>query len=278
MSLAHDGRHGVETFRRIVAETETAFAVLRQARPGADERVNEIVESVIRELKSSDALLVPVLGARPGAWSAGHTAVIVAIVALRIGMDLDYTHPQLTRLGLAALLHEIGASDGLRIFRALGPAYLPVAEVVRRAHEEASASGGDGGDAGRASHDAQVVAVAATYAHLSRQQPGGQRAWPPFAVKEILRRGRARFPDAILKSLIHLSVQFPVGGLVRLNSDEIARVVEKNDGLPLRPVVVVVPRRARPPAEPKRVDLKEHPFLFIVEFLGHEAPEPETEN
>ena len=117
-----------------------------------------------------------------------------------------------------------------------------------------------------------VVAVAATYAHLSRQLPAGRRTWPPAAVKEILRRGRARFPDAILKALIQISVQFPVGGFVRLNSGEIARVVAKNEGLPLRPVVIVA-GRTKQPAEPKRVDLRDNPFLFIVECLGAEAHE-----
>lgn len=263
----------LETFRRAVADTEAAFTALQQQSAGADERVSAVVETVVSHLKSGDALLVPVLAGKPGAWSRPQTAVVIVIVALRIGMELDYTHPELTHLGQAALLYEpaprVSADDGVRLIRALGPAYGSVADTVLEARDGRSAP---------ADPDAQIVAVAATYAHLSRDLPAARRTWPPAAVKEILRRERARFNDAVLKALIHISVQFPVGGFVRLNSGELARVVAKNEGLPLRPVVVIAGRRGRAAAEPKRVDLGANPFLFIVEFLGHEAPDSDTES
>ena len=246
--MSFDGQSSMETFRRAVADTERAFAALQRHTAGADDGVSAVVDSVIGHLKSSDALLVPVLGSQPGAWSRAHTAAIITVVALRIGMELDYTHPALSQLGQAALLHELGTGEQTRADDD-SPLSVP------------------------ADPDAKIVAVAATYAHLSRQLPAGRRTWPPAAVKEILRRGRARFPDTILKALIQISVQFPIGGFVRLNSGELARVVAKNEGLPLRPVVVIAGRRAKQPSEPKRVDLRDNPFLFIVEFLGAEVPE-----
>ena len=261
----------LETFRRAVADTEAAFTALQQPSAGADERVSAVVETVVSHLKSGDALLVPVLAGKPGAWSRAQTAVVIVIVALRIGMELDYTHPELTHLGQAALLYEPApraADDGVRLIRALGPAYGSVANTVVEARD---------GRGAPADPDAQIVALAATYAHLSRDLPAARRTWPPAAVKEILRHERARFNDAVLRALIHISVQFPVGGFVRLNSGELARVVAKNEGLPLRPVVVIAGRRGRAAAEPRRVDLRANPFLFIVEFLGHEAPAPDTE-
>jgi hypothetical protein len=273
----------MEAFRRTVADTDAALASLQ--RPGADERVNAVVETLIGHLKSGDSLLVPVLSGRPGSWSRAHTATIIGIVALRIGMDLDYTHPELSQLGQVALLYEIGAGtaparrsveDGARLIGALGPAFGLVADLVLQARERMEA--GANGPGVRAPQDAEIVAVAATYAHLARQLPNGPSTFPPPAVKELLRRGRARFPDAILKALIHITVQFPVGAFVRLNSGEVARVVAKNEGLPLRPVVVIAGRRGKQPAEPQRVDLRDNPFLFIGEFLGHEPAESETEN
>jgi hypothetical protein len=274
VSAAADGQAGMDTFRRAIAETEVAFTAVQQHGAGAEERASAVVEALVSHLKSGDGLLVPVLGSRPSAWSRAQTAVVIAIVALRIGMELDYTHPELTHLGQAALLFELavasrpGAEDGVRLIRALGPACASVANTVLEARERGAP----------ADPDAQIVAVAATYAHLSRELPAARRTWPPAAVKEILRRERARFGDAVLKALIHISVQFPVGGFVRLNSGELARVVAKNDGLPLRPVVVIAGRRGGAAAEPKRVDLAANPFLFVLEFLGHEAPDSDTES
>ena len=274
MSAAPDGQASMDTFRRAVAETEAAFTALQHHGAGAEERLSAVVETVVSPLKSSDGLLVPVLGSRPGAWGRAQTAVVIAIVALRIGMELDYTHPELTHLGHAALLSELaaagrlGADEGIRLIRGLGTSYGSVAETVLQARERGAP----------ADPDAQIVAVAATYAHLSRELPATRRTWPQAAVKEILRRERARFGDAVLKALIHISVQVPVGGFVRLNSGELARVVAKNEGLPLRPVVLVTGRRGRAATEPKRVDLAANPFLFVLEFLGHEAPDSDTES
>jgi hypothetical protein len=266
-----------DTFRRAVADTESVYATLQGQGSGAEERVFAVVETVISDLKSGDDLLLPVLGGRPGAWSRAHTAVVVAVVALRIAMELDYTHPELADVGQAALLYELTAraEDGVKLVRALGPSCAGVADTVLAARESLKSGSSRGAPA---DPDAQIVALAASYAHLSRELPIARRTWPPAAVKEILRRERARFPDVVLKALIQISVQFPVGSFVRLNSGELARVVAKNEGLPLRPVVVIAGRRAKAPAEPRRVDLGANPFLFILDFLGHEGPDHETES
>jgi hypothetical protein len=269
----------LEIFRRTIAETETAFTALQHG-AGAEERLSAVVEAVIGHLKSDDALLVPVLGSRPGWWSRAQSAAVTMIVALRIGTELDYTHPELAHVGQVALLYELaaapraGGDDGIRLVRTLGGAYAAVVDMVVQVRDYLKA--GAGRDA-PGDPDVQIVAVAATYAQLSRDLPVTRRTWPPAAVKEILRRERTRFPDVVLKALIQFSVQFPVGGFVRLNSGELARVVTKNNGLPLRPVVVIAGRRVNAQAEPKQVDLAANPFLFIVEFLGPETPESERE-
>jgi hypothetical protein len=282
MSLGHDRPLAMETFRRTVADAEAAFASLQQQRAGADERVSVVVETLVAHLKGDDALLVSVLDGRGGPWSAARTAVIIGILSVRIGMELDYTHSELTQLGHVALLYELatapprpGGEEGHRLIRALGRGYAAVADLVLQARDQVN--GTAAAATARTHQDASIVALAATYGHLSRQLPSGPRAWPPVAVKEIVRRGRTRFPDPILKALIQVSVQLPVDSFVRLNSGEVARVVAKNAGQPLRPVVVVAGRRGKP-AECERVDLRDKPFLFILEFLGHEAPDSETEN
>ena len=280
------GHIGMEAFRRTVTDIETVLASLQ--RRGADERVNALVESLIGQLKSGDSLLMPVLNVRRTSWSPAQTAVIISIVGLRIGIELDFTHPELSLLGQAALVYEFvagaasvrpGGEDGLRIIRALGAAFSTAGDLVFQAREQVNGNGNGGGGSGtRLQQATEIVAVAASYAYLARELPAGRPTWPPLAVKEFLRRGRARFSDAVLKALIHISVQLPVGAYVRLNSGEVAHVVATNAGHPLRPVVVIAGRRAKHPDEPQRVDLRENPLLSVLEFLGHEPPAPETEN
>ena len=266
-----------DAFRAAVASATATFEALLQQRPGSDERITSVVEALIGELKASDALLISVLSGRRSTTPA-HAAVIVTILAVRIGMEMSYSHPELSQLGHVALLHDVtgagtpptrSALDLLHRIRALGPVYATVADLVvqvhGRLHDEA-----DDERAARAHQDAKIVALAVSYDREARQLPSGPRAWPPLPVKAILRRERARFPDAILKALIQISVEFPVGALVRLNSGEVARVVAKNARLPLRPVVQVASRAGKA-GEPRQVDLRDNAFLHVVEFLGHPA-------
>jgi hypothetical protein len=283
MTTAREAELAVEAFRSAVAGADASFAAVLQQRAGADERVSAVVGGLIGHLKTSDSLLISVLSGGPRTSSAAHAAVTAGILALRIGMELDYAYPELNQLGHVAVLHDIagsgtpathaGREQAVHRIRLLSPAYTTIADLIVQAHE--ALGGVDGARAARLHQDAKVVALAVTYDRLARQQPTGPRAWPPMPVKEILRRERTRFPDAILKAFIEISVQFPVGGLVRLNSGEVARVVEKNDGFPLRPVVLVAARGGKQPTEPRQVDLKDNPFLFVKEFLGHTAPDGE---
>ena len=283
MTTARDARLAVEAFRSAVASADASFSALLQQRPGADERVSGVVESLIGHLKTSDSLLISVLSGGPRTSSAAHAAVTAGVLALRIGMELGYAHPELSQLGHVAVLHDVagggtpathaGREQAVHRIRLLGPAFSTIADLVVQAHE--ALGGIDGTRGARMHQDAKIVALTITYDRLARQQPTGPRAWPPLPVKEILRRERSRFPDAILKAFIEISVQFPVGGLVRLNSGEVARVVAKNDGFPLRPSVLVAARGGKQPTEPRQVDLKDNPFLYVKEFLGHTAPDSE---
>jgi hypothetical protein len=276
----------LDAFSRTVADTEAILASLQGE--GADERVNGLVENLIGQLKSGDSLLMPVLNGRRAAWTPAHTAVMIGSVGLRIGMELDFAHPELSLLGQAALLYEFvagaasarpGAEEGLRLIRTLGGAFSTAGDLVfqARAQVNGNSTGNAAGPGMRVQQTTEIVAVAATYAYLAQELPDGRPTWPPLAVKEFLRRSRTRFSDAVLKALIHISVQIPVGAYVRLNTGEVAHVVAKNVGHPLRPVIVIA-GRAKHPDEPQRVDLRENPLLSILEFLGHEPPGPETEN
>jgi HD-GYP domain-containing protein (c-di-GMP phosphodiesterase class II) len=256
MSLSAEARVAIDTFRRAVASAETAFRALRSDVAGSIERLEDVVESLIGHLKSSDSLLIPLLTGVTAPPRSAHAAVHVTILSLRIGLELRYSHPELSRLGQVAMLRDLGGS---------GRSPAGAGQDARGPHGPREA---------RAQEIVEIVDLAATFVRLSREQPTGARAWPPAAVKETLRQARARVPDTILKALIQIAVSFPVGGLVRLNSGEIGCVVARNAGLPLRPVVSVRARRGSSSAASKLIDLQERPFLYVQEFLGYDDAQP----
>jgi len=225
------------------------------------------------------------------ASAATHTATGAAADErgpLAIGAKLRYPQPELIDLGLVALLHDVGRRNaapghagresGAMLTRGFGSAYARVAGLVAQAEQHRHDPGGDSGQGVAVPPLAQIVALAATYESIARQQPSGPSTWPPAAVKELIRRERARMADAILKAAIEVLVALPVGGLVRLNSGEIARVMRKNDRLPLRPVVAVTGSSGRQSAHRKVIDLRDTPFLHVAEFLGDNRIDIETED
>lgn len=110
MSLSAEARVAIETFRSAAAGTEAAFRSLRSDLAGAIERLDNVVESLIGRLKSSDALLVPLLTGATAPARSAHAAVHVTILSLRIGLELRDSHLELTRLGQVAMLRDVGGS------------------------------------------------------------------------------------------------------------------------------------------------------------------------
>jgi hypothetical protein len=272
-----------ETYQGAVASTGPLLRARRRDDVFAVESAESVVEAVLEQLEVSDALLVPFLGALTGASTAAGDAIGPCILAVRVAIELEYPRVEVSRLGLAALAHEIGRarvprdSDATTVRRAVeeqaqlmrqcSPAFADVADLVRRTHDllgEAAPASEPSRPLGDPAH---VIGLATLYHGLAHQR-GTEHAWPPERLKAILRAQRARFPDRVLKALIRVLTTLPLGGLVRLNNGEIGYVVAKNAGFPLRPVVAVWISLGKLLAEAKTVDLQRDPFLYVEAFLG----------
>jgi len=219
--------------------------------------------------------------------------VNVAILAVKIGQGIGYGEADLTRLALAACLHDVGTTTvprhilekpgalspeelaiirqrpekGFRMLQLLGPEFDWVGVVALQHHERDDGSGYPQGLKGDQIHEyAKVVGLADVYESLTHPRPFQKRRVPLDAVKEIMTTNRHMFPTPILKGLIQGLSTFPVGSLVRLNSRETARVVATNPAFPMRPVVEVLtgPRGERLPS-PRRVDLSQNSLVYITD-------------
>jgi hypothetical protein len=273
-----------ETYQAAVASTGPLLRARRRDDVFAVESAESVVEALLEQLEVSDALLVPLLSTLTGGGSNPAAETIgPCVLSLRIAIELEYPRTEVSRLGLAALAHEIGRArvqresdastvrraveDQVQLVRQCGPAYADVADLVRRTHDTLSEAA-PGSELPRTLGEAAHVIGLATIYHGLAHQRGTEHAWPPARLKAILRAERARFPDRILKSLIRVLTTLPLGGLVRLNNGELGYVVAKNAGFPLRPVVAVWISLGKLLTEPKLVDLQRDPFLYVEAFLG----------
>ena len=113
--------------------------------------------------------------------------------------------------------------------------------------------------------DAKILGLADLYAGLTVPATARPRLRPHEAVREIVKSRHEGFPTTLVKALLSEISVFPPGTVVRLNTEEIGRVVAVNRHHPLRPRVEIMAdsKGHRLPA-PKTVDLSEAPFLYIT--------------
>lgn len=278
-------------FQRAVERIRHALAVRAQA-PFSIGQAEEAVEILLQSLETSDALLMAFFRGAGGDGNQARKAVNVTILSLKMGLELAYPRDQLRELGLAALLCDIGTTlmpeevlsspepltatdratlrnhqlEAARLLEKLAPGYRWLEEVIGRRYE----SGAPYQAGSRFEEYAAIVHLADMYRSLVHPRPPRKRLGPLDALKEILQRHRALFPDRVLKALIRAMSTFPVGSLVRLNTGDVARVVQRNKDYPLRPVVEVLVRRGKRLPAPARLDLSQSPLLYIKESVVEE--------
>ena len=90
-----------------------------------------------------------------------------------------------------------------------------------------------------------IIAVSDVYEALTSQRPYRPPLRPNKAMNDIMVKQKGGFPHRILKVLLHQFPHYPLHSLVRLNTNEIARVVEIDEEKPLRPTVSILPGLTR---------------------------------
>jgi hypothetical protein len=216
----------------------------------------------------------------------------VAVTALRIGGNVGYDRRRLVTLGTAGCLIDVGLwqlpetllrkLDALTgdeqtayrshprlsadLIRRWGPPDDLIPQAVLEHHEREQGQGFPQGLTGSAVEpDAKVLGLADTYTGLTLPPTARPRLRPHEAVREIVKSRHEAFPSPLIKALLSEISVFPPGTVVRLNTEEIGRVVAVNRNHPLRPRVEIMAdgKGLRLPA-PKTVDLSESPFIYIT--------------
>jgi hypothetical protein len=236
------------------------------------------LEALLESVRTSDVLLLPFFNPGGGSVDPAERAVNACVLSMKIGAQLDYTRESLLELGLAALLHQAGvgrtATDDAQIVQGLRARHARAAAVLAQLREPAH--GPDVEDTEIRGH-AHIVGLVDIIEGLVRHQALRSGFGHSEVIKEVLKRERRTYPHKILTVLIRILATLPVGSLVRLNTGEICRVASKNDGFPLRPTVVVLVRQRKRLAEPQAIDLSQHPFLHIEEFVSEQLLAREAE-
>ena len=261
-------------------------------------RLQALVDRAITALaRSADLFWVANNPAVPAGvdYIAFHQAR-VCVLALRIGAAVGYDGARLAALGLAAALFDVAlwrmpeavlrrvdslSGEELALWRShprlsadivrrWGPPDEHIVQAILEHHEREQGQGFPQALHGPAiDPDAKIIALVDTYTALTVPPSSRPRLKPHEAIREIVKTRNDQFPSALIKALLSEISVFPPGTVVRLNTEEVGRVIAVNRHHPLRPKVEILAdgKGQRLPA-PKMLDLSEAPFLYITGPVG----------
>ena len=258
------------------------------------EGVTQVVDGFVNSLAQGDRLLVKAISPERGSLVITNL-VNTTILAIKIGMGLKYPRQDLMRLGVAAILHDVGMclvpehilnkpgpltaeernlikrhpEAGAQKLRQLCRDADWIADLVLQEHERLGGQGYPRGLQGAEIHEyAQIIGLADTFEALLHARPYRERFMPHEAVRELVTKEKTVFSTKTLKCLIQQFSVFPLGTLVRLNTGESAEVVELNPQYPLRPVVKVhKDQHGVALKEARTLDLSKSSLVHVTEIV-----------
>jgi HD-GYP domain-containing protein (c-di-GMP phosphodiesterase class II) len=224
-------------------------------------------------------------------WVVSHS-VNVGIFAVKIGLGLKFERDRLQQLALAALLHDVGMVlvptkvlfkhgklspaefdfirehpvKGYEIVKHLKKNYPFVVDTVYQEQEREDGSGYPQGlKAAEISDFAKIVGIADIFEALVHGRAYRDGFITYHAIQKIIENRSKQFNPKFIRGLVNSVSMFPIGSLVRLSSDETARVISINKLRPVRPIVEVVEdANGRKLKAPMRINLEEEPLLYIA--------------
>ncbi len=223
-------------------------------------------------------------------------SVNTCILALVIGMGLRYDTAELNQLGAAALLHNIGMVrhletiglprkltpreldavrqhpvDGEEILKKVGEIEPAVLFVCRHQYRKSWEGVTVAPHQTRWQEYTQIVRLVDIYVAMTQPRPYREPKLSHEAVRELIGESHDIFSTRIMKTLIDQIGIYPIGSWVRLNTDEIARVVEPNRNFPLHPVVeVLFDNRGESVDSPKQYNLYQQRMIYIKEPVDYQ--------
>jgi len=285
---------------RLLLEEETQGAPVGRALIRVQEMA-QTVNEIIDQLLSRESVVVNLTDIRSlDDYTFGHS-VNVCVLSLITGITLGYGREELFRLGMGAVLHDIGKVRvpeeilnkpgsltgeefevvkqhtvyGYELLRSLPDVGHASAYVALQHHERHDGQGYPEGLRGDEIHPfARIVAVADVFDALTSDRVY-RRALPVHEAWEMLAgSGDYFFEFRIVRAFLFNVAAYPVGTIVALSSGEVGVVVETARGLSRHPRVrVLFDAGGAPVTDGREWHLAKERGVTVVRVVGEEELE-----
>jgi HD-GYP domain-containing protein (c-di-GMP phosphodiesterase class II) len=262
-----------------------AFLTLENGKPLSENTLNEIssiMDSILDEILGNKDLMVNMVDMKVFDDYTFYHSINVTVLSLVIGVAMDFNRDQLYKLGLTALLHDIGKvfvpkeilnkpgsldmgeMEIIKSHSYKGYEYLkqksqvPATTYVGILHHHEKYDGTGYPlkfKAEQISIIARIITIADVYDALTSDRPYRKAMLPSEAIEYIMGGGGTLFDPKIVTSFIHKIAPYPTGTCVVLSNDCVALVVQNYSDCCIRPRVKVIKNGSKE-VEPYFIDLR----------------------
>jgi putative nucleotidyltransferase with HDIG domain len=194
-------------------------------------------------------------------------AMNVAVLAMLLGRQFDFSQEQIKILGMAGLLHDIGeqllppdllkkrnmrmdnhertmiqqhVELGLTILEQFPELPHTVAQVIRQHHERIDGSGyPDGLRGDRLYLSSKIIMVVEEYESLINASDVRNNKSPAEALSHLYLNSKTIYPEEIVVALIQVLSVYPPGTVVELSDTSVGLVVSINLQARMRPLIIL---------------------------------------
>lgn len=218
----------------------------------------------------------------------------VAVLAVVLGASMNLNALELHKLGLSALLHDIGkvfvpktllnkpdklSDEEFRVIQthsSKGYEFLksnyefPMSSYlgVFQHHEKYDGTGYPVGLSGKQIHlFGRIIAITDVYDALTSSRPYRVALLPSEAIEYIMANGGTHFDPEIASKFTTKIAPYPVGMTVKLSNNTSGIVMENYSDSCLRPKIKII-KHGETPVKPYVIDLTADPYYLNVTIVG----------
>lgn len=256
--------------------------------------IKESVENICDSIKCNrDELIKKVFGKKniKNIKPLERESIDISILAMVVGMDLELKRSDIVKLGISALLKDIGMNrvpddilnkkgnlteSEYRIIKK-HPIYSleilkehnvdgEIGDIILNHHERWDGMGYPEGKIGEdIPYLSRIISVVDGFNALKEDRPYRKSLHGYDAIKAILGDNGHRYDPVILEVVLKSIGIYPIGSYVALNDASICQVVSTNKKYPLKPLVkVVINKNGTESNSNILIDIADNPRYFIV--------------
>ena len=278
----------------LIERLDTVFVGIAGGANVEARSIDYITSQLLQDLRDQrNSFIGFILGGEVVGRELAKSSVNTAILSALVAQELKLINHKILQITTGALLHDVGMlrlprgildkrgglSDkeqlqikshtlhGYRIVTKELSYSEEVGAVVLQHHERWDGAGYPRKTAGKdIDPGARIVSVADAFEAMVSQKPYRNSIVGNQAIKNLMADNSRRFDSMILKTFIKTLGIYPIGSIVLLNNNALARVIEVHGDAPLRPKIHLLINeygKVFKPNEGDEIDLLTEKSLFI---------------